>query len=74
VSAFGPDLASIDALARVRLRVRGARLRGASRELRDLVAYCGLEGVLRLEPLGQAEERKEGVGLEEEGELGDPIG
>jgi hypothetical protein len=72
-SAFRPDLASIDALARLRLRFRRARLRGASRELRELVAFCGLEEALRLESARNAEEREESLGVEEEGELGDAI-
>ncbi len=73
VSGLGPDLDSVDALARLRLRLRHAQLTGAARELCGLVAFCGLEEALRLEPRRQPEEREEDVGVEEEGELGDAI-
>jgi hypothetical protein len=48
VSALAPDLSTIDALARLRLR-QPIRLRGASQELRELIDYCGLADVLRVE-------------------------
>jgi hypothetical protein len=48
VSALAPDLATVDALARLRLR-QSIRLRGASAELRELIDYCGLADVLRVE-------------------------
>ena len=51
VSAVEPDAVSVDALARLQLaaRRRGceARLRGASRELLDLLAFTGLRDVLK---------------------------
>jgi hypothetical protein len=62
---------------------------GASRELVELIAFAGLSGVLRVEPppaerqpieplsvepRRQAEEREEGVRVEEEGELDDLAG
>ncbi len=51
VSAVEPDAMSVDALARLQLaaRRRGcrARLRGASGELLDLVAFMGLRDVLK---------------------------
>jgi ABC-type transporter Mla MlaB component len=50
VSGVGPDAVTVDALARLQLaaRRRGCvvRLRAASRELRALVAFMGLEDVL----------------------------
>jgi ABC-type transporter Mla MlaB component len=50
VSGVEPDAVTVDALARLQLAARRAgcrvRLRGASPELRDLVAFMGLEDVL----------------------------
>lgn len=72
------DAAAIDALARLQLTARRLggrlRLRHASGELRELLALAGLADVcgLRLEPQRQAEEREQPLGVEEEGELGDP--
>jgi hypothetical protein len=74
VSNYGPDLASISALARLRARFRCLRFRGASRELRDLIAFCGLEEALRVEPRRQPEKGEERLRVEEEGELGNPVG
>ena len=73
-SALGPDLASVGALARLRLRCRCARFRGVSRELGELVMFCGLGETLGIEARRQPEERKERLGIEEEGELGDAAG
>ena len=83
------DLAAIEALARLQLQAgrHGVRLylRGASPRLRELLVITGLEAVLPCEPpdepppgLGveagrQAEERKEPLGVEEEGDPGNPI-
>ena len=76
VAALAPDAASLDVLARFRLAARRAgvdlRFRDASRELRELVAFAGLERVLRVEPGRQAEEREEPFGVEEERQLPDP--
>jgi hypothetical protein len=76
-----PNLAAIDALARLQLaaarRGRRIRLRHASSELRELLAFTGFSDVLpcelelRLEPERQTEEREQALGVEEEGELGD---
>ena len=72
-----PDLAAVEALARLRLTAGrcGIRvgLRGASARLRELLALTGLEGVLPLwvEPGGEAEEGEEAVGVEEGVEPGD---
>jgi STAS domain len=72
-----PDLRTIEALARVELIARrlgtGMRLRGASVELLDLLAFCGLPVELVLEGEGEAEEREEAGRVEEEGDPGDPI-
>jgi hypothetical protein len=69
-SALGPTLASLDLLAR--LRLRGARFRGVSPELRDLARFCGLARALGLEAEREPEEREEPRGVEEERQLGDP--
>lgn len=69
-------IATIAALARLALAARrlgrGVVLRDPPGELLELLALMGLDEVLRLEPGGQAEQREQGRGLEEEGELGDP--
>ena len=72
-----PDAETVDALARLQLTACrlgcGLRLRRASTELQELVAFMGLADVLlRLEVGRQAEEREQGVGVEEERELDDP--
>jgi STAS domain-containing protein len=72
-----PDLATVDALARVELTVRrlgcGIRLRGASVDLLELLAFCGvpLGSVDELER--QSEHREEPGGVEEERDPGDPV-
>jgi hypothetical protein len=75
VRALAPDAGAIDALARLQLNARRhhleLRLRHASAELLELLAFVGLADVLRVEPGGQAEEREEGVGVEEERQLDD---
>ena len=77
-----PDVATLDALARLALEVRraGARIRlsRASPGLRGLVALAGLGEVLPcaesgLEPERQPEHREEARRVEEEGDPGDPI-
>lgn len=73
-----PDLAAVDLLCQLQLAVRrlGARitLRAATPELRELLALTGLRGSagLRLETRGQAEEREEAGGVEEEDDPADP--
>ena len=75
VSALPADAATVDGLARVELALRRLgyelRLRRATSELVELVAFTGLSDVLRVETGGQPEEREERVGVEEERELGD---
>jgi STAS domain-containing protein len=78
-----PDLEAIDAVARLALAARrlgcAVRLEHASRDLRDLVAFVGLAEVLpcptgsSVEPGGQAEQREESGGVEEEGDPADPV-
>ena len=76
VSALDPDAVTIDALARLQLSSRrvgcALLLRHASRELRELLSFAGLDEVLGLEPRGQPEEREQRVGVEEERELDEP--
>jgi hypothetical protein len=76
VGALAPDAAAIDALARLQLAARRLgleiRLRHASSELQDLLAFVGLRNVLRVEVGGQAEQREQSLGVEEEREVDDP--
>ena len=70
------DLRTVEGLARLRLAVRRSglelRLTRVPKELEELITFVGLAEALGLEPRGQAEEREERVGVEEEGELDDP--
>jgi ABC-type transporter Mla MlaB component len=72
-----PDLRTVEALAQVGLTARqlgsDIRLRGASVELLELLALCGLPFELVLEAEGQAEQREEARGVEEEGDSTDPV-
>ncbi len=77
------DLETVDALARIALAARRAGrrvlLRGASPELRSMLAFAGLADVLTaaggsgVEARGEAEQREELPGVEEEGDPADPI-
>ncbi|MER8158658.1 STAS domain-containing protein [Streptomyces sp. NPDC094472] len=81
-----PDLAVVEALARLRLTAgrlgRGIQLRNACGELRRLLAWTGLDEALTapaasghalgLEPGGEAEQREEALGVQEGVEPGDP--
>ena len=73
----GADVETIDLLARLQLAARRhdrtLRFLHASPALRELIAFVGLEGVLRVEPRRQAEEREDPVGVEEERQLDDPV-
>ena len=70
------DLGTVESLARLQLAARRCglelRLRHVPDELRELITFVGLAEALRLDPRGQAEEREERVGVEEERELDDP--
>jgi anti-anti-sigma regulatory factor len=76
VRALPADLTTIDVLARLQLAARrcGCELRfcHASAELRRLVELAGLDEVLAVELERQPEEREERLGVEEEGQLGNP--
>jgi ABC-type transporter Mla MlaB component len=71
-----PDVGTIDVLARMALTARrlGGRLelRGTRPDLRELLALVGLEA-LAVEVVGQAEQREEPLGVEEERDSGDPV-
>ena len=62
VGALAPDVAALDALARLQLSARRLgyeiRLRDASVDLQDLLDFVGLRDVLRVEAGGQAEKRE----------------
>ena len=70
------DLRTVEGLARLRLAARRSglelRLTRVPKELEELITFVGLAEALGLEPRRQTEERKERLGVEEEGELGDP--
>jgi hypothetical protein len=76
VGTLAPDAATVDVLARLQLAARRlgreVRLRNASGELRDLIAFVGLRDVLRVEPGWEPEEREQPFRVEEERELDDP--
>ena len=76
VGALAPDAVAVDALARLQLTARRLgleiRLRDASSELQDLLTFVGLRNVLRVEAGGQAEQREQRLGVEEEREVDDP--
>jgi anti-anti-sigma regulatory factor len=73
---LAPDAITVDVLARLRLDARRHGhelvLRGVSDQLLELLDLCGLRDVLRVEPGGEPEQRKQRVGVEEERELDDP--
>jgi gamma-glutamyl:cysteine ligase YbdK (ATP-grasp superfamily) len=70
------DLRTVESLARLQLAARRCglelRLTDVPAELEELITFIGLAEALGLEPRGQAEEREERVGVEEERELDDP--
>jgi ABC-type transporter Mla MlaB component len=82
VGAMNPDAVTVEALARLQLTARrlGRRVRfgDAPPELQRLVGLMGLDEVLPcgrasgLEPQGQAEEREQARGVQEERDPGDP--
>jgi anti-anti-sigma regulatory factor len=77
LSALGDaDAETIDLLARLQLAARrqdrALRFLHASPALQDLIAFAGLDSVLRVEPQRETEERENPLGVEEERQLGDP--
>jgi hypothetical protein len=78
VAALAADGASVELLARLELTARrsGRRLllEGASPELAELLAFCGLTATLGLlRPVRQAEQREEAGRVEERVDRDDPI-
>ena len=71
-----PTAGTIDQIARLQLSARRCdcelELTNANPYLLDLIEFVGLAGVLGVEMHGQAEQRKQPRGIEEESELGDP--
>ena len=71
-----PDVGTVDTLARMALAARrhGSRLqlRETRQELRELLDLVGLED-LAVEVVAQPEEREVALGVEEEGDSGDPV-
>ena len=83
MSRFGrPDIEAVETLALLQLaaRRRGIQvvLRGMNPELRDLLAWAGLDGALPcaegsgLEPRGEAEQGEQPLRVEEEADPRDP--
>jgi len=71
-----PDARTADSLAQAQLQLRRLgfelRISHAPDELRELLAFMGLLEALGVEPCGEAEEGEQRLGVEEEGEFGDP--
>jgi gamma-glutamyl:cysteine ligase YbdK (ATP-grasp superfamily) len=69
------ELGIVDALARLQLAARRSgyevAVTDAPPDLRELIELAGLCEVLNVEPLGQAEEREQRLGVEEEREFPD---
>jgi hypothetical protein len=69
------ELGIVDALARLQLAARRSgyevTVTDAPRDLIELIELAGLCDVLRVEPLGQPEEREQRLCVEEERELPD---
>ena len=72
-----PDVRVVDALARLHLAARRSGrevvLQGAGTHLEDLVELMGLREVLRVEAVGEAEQREQALGVEEEGDPAEPV-
>jgi hypothetical protein len=70
-------LGFVDVLARLQVVARrhGYELSvvDTGEEVRCVIELAGLSAVLALEPRRQAEEREQGLGVEEEGQLDDPV-
>ena len=71
-----PTAATIDQLARLELAARRSgyelELANANSRLLELIAFVGLSDVLGVESGRETEQRKDPLGVEEEGELRDP--
>ncbi len=71
-----PNAGTIDGIARLQLAARrnavGLRLENANNSLLELIDFCGLAEVLRVESGRQAEQREQPGRVEEESDVGDP--
>jgi len=71
-----PTASSVDQIARLKLAAKrngcDLELENANPELIELLCLAGLAGVLGLELEGEAEQREQLGGVEEEGQLDDP--
>jgi hypothetical protein len=69
------DLGTVESLARLQLAARRCgvevRLAHVPDELRELITFAGLAEVLGVEPRGQAEEREQRLGVQEERDVDD---
>ena len=72
-----PDLATVDALARMQIHARRVGCRivvgRAPGRLVELIELMGLRETLGLEPLGEAEQREQALGVEEEGDSAEAV-
>ena len=72
-----PDLGVVDRLARLKIAAQRAdrrfRVDGACPDLVDLVDLIGVRAVLGIEPIGEAEQREQAIGVQEEGDPAEPI-
>jgi hypothetical protein len=68
-----PTAATIDQIARLKLAARrhgcALELKNATPCLLELIGFCGLGEVLGVEARRQAEQRKQSLGVEEEGQI-----
>jgi hypothetical protein len=73
---IAPDARTVGSLARAQLRLRRLgfelRISHPPHELRELLAFMGLLEALSVEPCGEAEDREQRLGVEEEGQFDDP--
>jgi ABC-type transporter Mla MlaB component len=72
----GADIATVAALARLALVLRRHGLQiclhGVSDDLRELLVFVGVYDALCVEAGGQAEQREQRLGVEEERDFDDP--
>ena len=69
------DVAEVDRLARLHLALRrqgfDLHLANPCSSLLELISFCGLACVLRVEPGGETEQWEQPCRVEEKGEIGD---
>jgi hypothetical protein len=71
-----PDIRTVERIARLQAAARRSglelRLSGAGARLVELIAFCGLNGVLCVEVHGEVEQWEQPDRVQEEGDLADP--